>query len=232
MVDSGRQFIVQMSTFVLQRKEEAMEAPRPAVHAAAIPRGCAARIGPNAIIQTVGALEEAYSPAEVRRLLERIGRDDLAEQLPTQMVDEQEFVDLIHGLRAEVGLAAAGRVLARSGERTAAYVLARRIPTPARLLLPLLPRRLGLRILLRAISGHAWTFAGAGRFGYSVDSRGAVISLADSPECREIGAPEPLCHYYTSCFQALLRPLIDRRITVREVACRAHGADECVFELR
>jgi divinyl protochlorophyllide a 8-vinyl-reductase len=148
------------------------------------------------------------------------------------MVDEQEFISLIGALRADMGLVVAGRVLARSGERTAAYLLANRIPSPARVVLPWLPRRLGLSILLKAISGHAWTFAGAGRFSYTVDGRGAVISLADSPECRGVAAAEPICHYYTHCFQALLRPLIDRRLNVREVACRAHGAEACLFEVR
>jgi bacteriochlorophyll 4-vinyl reductase len=130
-----------MSIFVLWRKERAMQAPRPAAHATGLPESHAAWIGPNAIIQTVGALEEAHGPAEARRLLGRIGRADLAVALPTQMVDEQEFIDLIGALRAELGLVAAGSVLARSGERTAAYLLPKRIPAPARLILPLLPRR-------------------------------------------------------------------------------------------
>lgn len=199
---------------------------------AAHPAVSAARIGPNAIIQTVGALAETHSPAELRLILQRIGREDLAEALPSQMIDEREFIDLIGGLRADMGLAAAGRVLARSGERTAAYLLANRIPAPARVVLPLLPRRLGLSLLLKAISGHAWTFAGNGRFSYTVDAKGAILSLADSPECRGVAATEPICYYYTSCFQALLRPLISRRITVREVACRAHGAEACLFEVR
>lgn len=192
----------------------------------------AARIGPNAIIQTVAALEEERGPQETRRFLRRIGRGDLAEQLPTRMVDELAFISLISAVRADLGLAAAGRILARAGERTADYLLANRIPAPARALLPLLPRRLGLSILLKAISGHAWTFAGSGRFHYVVDSKGATLSLGSCPECRGMAATEPLCNYYASCFQALLRPLIDRRLTVREVACVAQGAEACVFEVR
>lgn len=192
----------------------------------------AARIGPNAIIQTVTALEEERGPQETRRFLQQIGRDDLIEQLPTQMVDELEFISLIGAIRADMGVAAAARILARSGERTAAYLLANRIPAPARVLLPLLPRRLGLSLLLKAIAGHAWTFAGTGRFSYSVHGKGATLSLGDCPECRGLTASEPICRYYESCFQALLRPLIDRRLTVRERTCSAQGGDACVFEVR
>ncbi len=192
----------------------------------------AARIGPNAIIQTVGALEEERGPQETRRFLGRIGRGDLAERLPTTMVDELAFISLIGALRADMGVEAAGRILARSGERTAAYLLANRIPAPARAVLPLLPRRLGLSLLLRAIAGHAWTFAGGGRFSYSVDGKGAILRLGSCPECRGLAAGEPLCRYYEHCFEALLRPLIDRRLSVREVACAAAGGEACVFEVR
>ncbi len=190
-----------------------------------------ARIGPNAIIQTVAALKEEQGSEEVQRFLVRIGRDDLAAALPTTMVDEQEFINLIAALRAELGLATTRRVLARSGALTAEYVRTNRIPAPARILLPLLPRRLALRILLKAIVGHAWTFAGAGRFSYTLDRRGATLSLGSCPECRGITADEPICDYYVACFQGLLRPLIDPQLTVHERACTAQGAAACRFEV-
>lgn len=194
--------------------------------------GGAARIGPNAIIQTVGALEEERGPQETRRFLRRIGRGDLAEQLPTKMVDELAFITLIAAVRADMGVDDASRILARAGERTADYLLANRIPAVAHKILPRLPRRLGLSLLLKAISGHAWTFAGAGRFSYKVDKRGATLSLGSCPECRGLAVSEPICRYYESCFQSLLRPLIDRRLTVHEVACAAAGAEACTFEVR
>ena len=192
----------------------------------------AARIGPNSIIQTVGALEEERGYKETQNFLRRIGQGDFADQLPTTMIEEIAFISLIGAIRADMGVEAAGRILARSGERTADYLLANRIPVPAHLVLPRLPRRLGLNLLLKAISGHAWTFAGTGRFSYTVDAKGAMLSLADSPESRGIVADAPICHYYERCFQALLRPLIDRRLVVREVACTAQGAEACVFEVR
>ena len=192
----------------------------------------AARIGPNSIIQTVGAIEEERGYKATRSFLREIGQDAFAEQLPTTMIDEVAFISLIGAIRTELGVEAAGRILARSGERTADYLLAHRIPAPAHVILPRLPRRLGLNLLLKAISGHAWTFAGTGRFSYTVDAKGAILSLADSPECRGMTAVQPICRYYESCFQALLRPLIDRRLVVREVACAAQGNEACVFEVR
>ncbi|NTU82004.1 MAG: bacteriochlorophyll 4-vinyl reductase [Chloroflexales bacterium] len=192
----------------------------------------AARIGPNSIIQTVGAIEEERGPQETRSFLRRIGQGDFAEQLPTTMIDEIAFISLISAIRADIGVEAAGRILARSGERTADYLLANRIPAPAHAILPRLPRRLGLSLLLKAISGHAWTFAGTGRFSYKVDAKGATLSLANSPESRGMTADKPICRYYESCFQSLLRPLIDRRLVVRELRCAAQGAEACVFEVR
>lgn len=189
------------------------------------------RIGPNSIIQTVGALNELYGAEAARAILERIGHSALNEQLPTDMVDEHVFMALINALRTDLGFEATGKVLARSGERTADYLLANRIPAPIRILLPWLPASLGLRIFLKAIAGHAWTFAGSGRFSYVVGRRGATICLADSPECRGIATDAPLCHYYTHCFQTLLRPLINPQLMVRETACGAMGADACTFEV-
>jgi divinyl protochlorophyllide a 8-vinyl-reductase len=209
-----------------------MGATHPAVNAKGIPAGSAARIGPNAIIQTIAAMEEERGALETRRFLRRIGRGDLNDHLPTHMVDELAFISLISAVRADMGPEAAARVMARAGERTADYLLAHRIPAPARAVLPLLPRRLGLSLLLKAISGHAWTFAGGGRFSYTVERKGATLSLGSCPECRGIVAAEPICRYYERCFQALLRPLIDRRLTVREVACVAQGGGACVFEVR
>ncbi|RRR75448.1 MAG: bacteriochlorophyll 4-vinyl reductase [Candidatus Viridilinea halotolerans] len=190
-----------------------------------------ARIGPNSLIQTVGALEEQHGTQEAHRLLELMGHGELATQLPTTMVDEQEFIGLISALRGELGIAGAGKVLARAGERTAEYLLANRIPAPARFILPLMPRRLALPIFLKAIAGHAWTFAGSGRFSFMVERHGATLRLADCPEARGISADVPVCSFYTACFQALLRPLIDRKLTVRERSCAAQGVEGCSFDV-
>ena len=60
-----------------------------------------ARIGPNAIIQTVGAMEEERGPEATRYFLQRSGRGDLALQLPTTMVAEHDFISLIDAVRSD-----------------------------------------------------------------------------------------------------------------------------------
>jgi divinyl protochlorophyllide a 8-vinyl-reductase len=190
-----------------------------------------ARIGPNALIQTVTALREARGAPAADAFLKGVGRGDLVTAPPTTMVEESEFIALINALRAAYGVEETGTILARSGELTAAYLLANRIPGPAHMLLPLLPRGLALQILLKAVGAHAWTFAGSGRFSFKVGADCTRLRLADCAECRGMVAREPLCRYYEHCFQSLLRPLIDRRLVVRETSCAASGADSCVFEV-
>jgi hypothetical protein len=70
--------------------------------------------------------------------------------------------------RASCGLARlrrqAGAILAKAGQGTADYILAHRIPGPAKALIRALPAPLGARLLTAAIARHAWTFTGSGRF--------------------------------------------------------------------
>lgn len=200
------------------------------MHATHAPSGVA-RIGPNALIQTAAALREARGDAAAEAFLKGIGRGDLVLSPPATMVDEAEFIALIGALRAAYGLEETGAILARSGELTAAYLLEHRIPAPARSLLPVLPRVVALRLLLRAVGAHAWTFAGSGRFSFKVGAERTQLRLADCAECREMSSREPLCRYYERCFQSLLRPLIDPRLAVRELQCAAAGADACLFEV-
>lgn len=190
----------------------------------------AARIGPNSVIQTVTALRERYGQAQADAILRSAGHSDLLTALPTTMIDEREFLDLIRALRAQLGLDEAGAVLARAGERTADYLLANRIPAPARVLLRLLPARPALRLLLVAISGHAWTFAGSGRFSYTL-GRAPVLALVDCVECRDTHADAPICRYYAATFTGLLRALVHPRVRVVETACGACGRDRCEFAI-
>ncbi len=187
-----------------------------------------ARIGPNSIIQTVAALREQYDSAMVDAWLRQTGRADLLAAMPGHMLPESEFGAMMADLRDWLGMAAAKRVLERSGDLTAEYVATNRVPAPIRRILPLLPPGLGLRIFLPAIARHAWTFAGSGRFGYTFHPA-CQLTLADSVEARGVHADEPVCSYYQAAFQGLLQRVVSRRIAVREVACRAAGAEQCVF---
>ncbi|GAB4200846.1 MAG: bacteriochlorophyll 4-vinyl reductase [Roseiflexaceae bacterium] len=185
-------------------------------------------IGPNAIIQTVAALERLHSPAQAAELCRHAGHSEYITRLPVELVDEQDFCDLVGALFADYPRAEALRVLRRSGEQTGEYILRNRIPRPLALLLPRLPRALSLRLLLPAIRAHAWTFAGTGRFAYRL-GRAPVLTLSECVACRGLHASEPLCDYYCGAFETLLRALIDPRIRIRETACIAQGAAECRF---
>jgi hypothetical protein len=124
-----------------------------------------ARIGPNAVLQTLGALEDAEGHKMARRL------HVLAAIPPTPtdaMIPEAHFVALVAAVRETLPPARAEAVLAESGRRTAAYVSAHRIPGFAHTVLAGLPTRLALPALLSAIGQHAWTFAGAGVFAVEV----------------------------------------------------------------
>lgn len=187
-----------------------------------------ARIGPNSIIQTVAAARAQYGDETVADWLRRTGRGHLLDAMPDHMLPESEFGDLIADLRFWLGLSAVADVLAQSGDLTAQYVATHRVPVPIRWLLPRLPVGLALRLFLPAIARHAWTFAGSGRFGYTLQPAWR-LTLADSVEARGVRATEPVCAYYRAAFEGLLRRVVCDRLRVHEVACRAMGASRCEF---
>jgi divinyl protochlorophyllide a 8-vinyl-reductase len=183
------------------------------------------RIGPNAVVQTLAALEELEGATRAGA----IARDtDLAEVGLSSMIPEAWFVRLVEAVRAELPAARAEAVLREAGRRTAAYVATHRIPGAAKAMLKVLPGRLARPILLRAIRAHAWTFAGAGTFALE---GGRIITLEGAPTCRGPGpSGARRGAYYAAAFEGLLH-LADRTITVREVTCQAEGAPKCRFAL-
>jgi len=185
-----------------------------------------ARIGPNAVLQTLSALRELEGPAVADAVAQAAG---LPERWPQGLIPEAWFIAVLRAVRRALPRPRAEAVLARSGARTAAYVARHRIPAPFRGLLRLLPRRWAVPLLLRAFRRHAWTFAGSGRF--ELDGP-AAVRLAESPTSRAETAPPAgmACSYYASAFEGLLA-LADPQVRVREVACRASGAPACRFTL-
>jgi len=188
-----------------------------------------ARIGPNSLIQTVAAMREMLPELSVRAVLVDAGQPGLLHASPQSMVEESLFVSLVTALRRAVTMDEAAEILERAGVLTGEYLLAHRIPRLARLSLPHLPRRLALRVLLKAIAAHAWTFAGAGHFSWHAHHHGAGLTLSDCPTSRGIAADAPACSYYQGCFETLLRTLVDPHISVRETRCAAQGAAACHF---
>ncbi|NJP07021.1 MAG: bacteriochlorophyll 4-vinyl reductase, partial [Chloroflexaceae bacterium] len=137
--------------------------------------------------------------------------------LPEHMIPEQMFYDLVRMLLEQLGPQATATVLRESGQRTADYLLAHRIPRPFQRLVRILPRQVGLTLLLLAISGNAWTFVGSGRFCF-VTGRTARILLAHrTAESASLFVPAA-CSFYGSTFEHLLQVLIHPDTQVQPVA--------------
>jgi len=90
---------------------------------------------------------------------------------------------------------------------------------------------LAARLLLSAIRGHAWTFAGSGHFearaGHPV-----VLSISHNPMCRGARLDEPGCDFYAATFERLFRELVHPDALVVETHCEACGDAMCRFEVR
>ena len=185
------------------------------------------RIGPNAVIQTLRALDE----------LERTVATEIANAAdvakiagwPEGLIPEAWFVRLVRATRTVLPEPRAEAVLRRAGVRTAEYVATHRIPRAVRWGLGVLPRRLSIPLLLSAFRAHAWTFAGSGEFEAG---RGwpPTILLTGSPTCRAVSRTSTAGGYYEAAFEGLLR-LADPTVGVRELECVAQGAPRCLFQI-
>ena len=191
----------------------------------------AGRIGPNALTRMAEALRAALGPGPAQDLLVAAGLPRLLDEPPTAMVDE-DVVRRLHRAVADALDPATAEAVARdAGRRTAAYILAHRIPAPARLVMRALPPAMAAMLLLAAIRRHAWTFAGSGRFR-TEPGRPLRLVLDDCPLCRGGGAERPACGYFAATFEGLFAALVSRAATVHEIECAATGASACRFEVR
>jgi divinyl protochlorophyllide a 8-vinyl-reductase len=201
------------------------------VTAPAAVRADSARIGPNAIIQTLAALRERIGASATGELLRAAGLSSYSVEVPTALVPERDVTELYRALRRQIDEPEATACARLAGYKTAEYVLANRIPRPAQFILRLLPPRFAAPVLLASITKHTWTFAGSG----AVTVAGGAaprIAIAGCPVCRGSHAQAPLCSYYAASFEGLFRALVTSRASVAEVACEASGASGCVFEIR
>lgn len=187
--------------------------------------GATARIGPNAIIQMGEALAANHDGQRAERIYARAGLLPYLTQPPSAMVHQDEVVRLFTSVSDEPDAAAARALLADAGRRTGRYILANRIPAFARVLLPLLPRPLALRILLKAISKHAWTFAGTGRVSF-VTGPPACITIAENPIATSLG-----CVWHAAVFGTIFGALIRGPVQVRETCCNGGADHRCTFEI-
>ena len=185
-----------------------------------------ARIGPNAILQHLPVLDGEIGERLRGALLHRAG---VAAPPPDAgMLPEDQVARLHHAVRLFLPDRFA-RIQRAAGLATGDYILAHRIPRPARRLIRALPARAGARLLTAAIARHAWTFAGSGTFRVLGH---APLRLEITGNPLATGPSEvPLCHWHAAVFERLYAALVWPGVRVVEQACVAEGAPACVFVL-
>lgn len=179
-------------------------------------------VGPNAVLQTLSAVERLVAPEARRALIHQacLPNEGAADD---QLVDAAVVRRLNASLFASLGDACARTVLREAGRRTGAYVLEHRIPALARTLLSRLPRTLAAHLLLGAIARHAWTFAGDAPVTIRRGVLTATVVITRNPLAT---AP---CDWHQQVFLHLFEALLDGPIRVEETACVGLGADACRF---
>lgn len=175
--------------------------------------GPEARIGPNAVTRLAEAADDQLGTAACDRLFREAGLAHHRADPPQHMVAEADVVAL-HTALARLHPAAAARIAADAGVRTARYLLGHRIPRPVQAVLRVLPPSLAARVLLAAIGKHAWTFAGSGRFLASVD-HGVRVTIEGGP-FTAADATVPLLAFYRAVFAHLFTTLVSPRTTVAQ----------------
>ena len=163
----------------------------------AFPKGADARIGPNAILQLVPVLDRLEGRAARDLLLGAAGvavpPDDAGMWPESACRAAHRAVWLGCGDRAPA-------ILTAAGQGTADYILANRIPGPAKALIRALPAPLGARLLTSAIARHAWTFTGSGRFRVAARAP-LTFEIEDNPLA--FGG-----HWHAAVFARLFRALV------------------------
>lgn len=193
-----------------------------------------ARIGPNTIIQTIEALKEVYGYSRTVALLQQGGMPTLIDNLPTHMVEEQEFHTLVTMLVQQIGSEQTGHILKRSGVRTAMYLLKNRIPPFFQTLVKRLPTGAGFTLLLLAIGKNAWTFVGSGRFRFLGGPSPRLIISNPNPNPNDNehrSVPPELCSFYAGTFEHLFQVLLRPDTQVQEIDCRASDETRCAYAI-
>lgn len=182
-------------------------------------------IGPNAILQLLPILDVTVGPRGTEMLLQRAEA-----QRPNgdEMIPEEQAARFHHAIRDMLPNLAAD-LAAKSGAATADYILAHRIPATAQAVLRILPPRLAARALSRAITAHAWTFAGSGSFKAETPWS---FEIENNPLIAGEHSETPLCLWHAAVFGRLYQKLVDSRVNCREITCAAQdGHTCCSFEL-
>ena len=186
------------------------------------------RIGPNALMQLVPVLDRIEGRAAREALFAAHGL--LRPPDGRSMIDEALVAQIHQDMRLRFP-ANARRIARAAGLATGDYILAHRIPAPARALLRLLPARLAAPLLVRAIARHAWTFCGTGRLR-ALPGHPVVFEVIDNPLVRGEIRPRPICDWHAAVFERLFSTLVHPRARAVETDCCAMGHAACRFEIR
>ncbi len=185
-------------------------------------------IGPNAILQLEDPVRTVLGPGVLAEVLDLCG---VAMPTGQKMIPEQEVAAVHHMLRRLYPLQNR-RIAELSGQGTARYIRANRIPPLARKGLRILPVWIAERVLTKAILAHAWTFCGSGSVTARRLSRGVEFALANNP-LADPSAPERLqCHWHSAVFAELYSSLLGTAYLAHEVACCGSGASACRFRVQ
>ncbi|UAB77598.1 bacteriochlorophyll 4-vinyl reductase [Erythrobacter sp. SCSIO 43205] len=179
-----------------------------------------AQIGPHALIHAVEVMRELLDQDAVAAVFSNAQID----AVPTgdAMVSEVDALRLHRWLAAREPFACF-EIAGEAAKRTGDYIIAHRIPKLAARVLKILPARLAAPLLMRAISRHAWTFVGAGRFTFTggwrfrIDRRAAGDATLPA---------QSLFHWYAGVFERLYQRLI-----APDCHCEVRGCDEAELEM-
>ncbi|MEM8569659.1 MAG: bacteriochlorophyll 4-vinyl reductase [Pseudomonadota bacterium] len=183
-------------------------------------------MGPNAILQMAQVLSRVLGEDGAARLLARAGISALPDG--STMIPEKDAARLHQQVRRDAPNEAV-EIATEAGVLTARYILAHRIPNPAQIVLKLLPPSLAARALSKAISKHAWTFAGSGAFRV-VDPW--TFEITNNPLIRGEHSETPICHWHAAVFAALYSELVAPGCRCIELSCGAQsGETACMFRI-
>ena len=189
--------------------------------------GSSGLIGPNAILQLLPVMVSRLGAARTHELL-HLARLSAVPDGST-MIPEAEAARLHQTIRTFEGQQA-DAILREAGERTADYILAHRIPKMAQAILKILPSAWAARILSRAITQHAWTFAGSGQFRAVTPWH---FEIDGNPLIAGQKAQHSLCIWHAAVFAGLYRALVSSDRECVEARCGAvHETGCCRFILR
>jgi len=179
-------------------------------------------VGPNAILQVIEALVTLSGPDVCDRVCHRAGMPGIVANRPDSMILARDALSLHRAVAAELPKPKADEIARDAGRRTGDYVLAHRIPAPARTILRLLPARMAGPLLLKAICRHAWTFAGDARV--TRDTAFPMhLHIHDNPLAMHG------CLWHLAVFETLFHRLVSCDIRVSHAACCAIDGQACKF---